>query len=76
MKTSRCFIIHSRPNAQYAALDTHILKHMRSLGYDTPKSTPSKKQYLHLEKEFLKLAKKADMSPANYDLMIWNKYSK
>ena len=76
-KTSRCFILHSRENAQYAGLDTHLLKHLRAVGIeDVPKQTPSSnKQYKRLENEVLKLARAAGMSPANYDLMIWNKYS-
>lgn len=76
-KTSRCFILHSRKDAQCAGLDTHMLKHLKEVGVENvPKQTPSsKKQYERLEKEVLKLAKAAGMSPANYDLMIWNKYS-
>lgn len=77
MKTSRCFILHSRPHARYAGLDTHILKHLRSVGVcNVPKSTPSsKKEYFRLEKEFLRLADGVNMLPSEYDLMIWNKYS-
>jgi len=77
MKTARCFVIHSRPGVRYAGLDTHILKHLRAKGiHNVPKSTPgSKKEYKRLEREVLKLADTAGMSPADYDLMIWNKYS-
>jgi len=77
MKTSRCFIIHSRKNAQHAGLDTHLLKHLRAKGIsDVPKQTPSsKKQYKRLEQEVLKLAKGAGMSPAEYDLKIWKSYA-
>lgn len=74
-KTARCFILHSRPNAQVAGLDTHILKHLRSLGYDVPKHTPTGKKYLDIEKIVLMLAKEAGMTPAEYDLHIWNQYS-
>ena len=74
-KTARCFLLHSRKNAQVAGLDTHLLKHLKNLGYDVPKSTPTGKKYLTLEKIVLSLAKEAGMSPADYDLMIWNKYS-
>lgn len=74
MKTSRCFIIHSRKNAEYAGLDTHMLKHLKSLGYDVPKSTPTRKKYLTLESVVIKLATAAGKSPAEYDLDIWNKY--
>ena len=75
MKTSRCFILHSRRNAQYAGLDTHILKFLRAQGYDAPKTTPTKKKYLELEKTFLEIAKNKRKSPADLDLEIWNAYS-
>lgn len=75
MKTSRCFIIHSRPNAPYAGLDTHMLKHLRSLGYDVPKNTPSsKKLYLTIEKIVLNLAHMEGKSLAQFDLDVWTKY--
>lgn len=74
MKTARCFIIHSRKNARYAGLDTHMLKHLASLGYEVPKSTPNKKIYLTLEDIVIKLSDEAGMTPADYDLMVWNKY--
>lgn len=76
LKTSRCFILHSRPNAKYAGLDTHILKYLRSKGIENvPRSTPGKKEYLRLEKEFLKIAEEKNMNPADLDLKIWNRYS-
>ena len=75
MKTSRCFIMHSREDAQVAGFDTHMLKYLKSLGYDVPKNTPnSKKLYLQLEKEVLKLADIAGLSAAAFDLKIWNRY--
>jgi thermostable 8-oxoguanine DNA glycosylase len=77
MKTSRCFLLHTRKGARYAGLDTHILKYLRKRGVeDVPKSTPStKKQYRRLEKEFLRLADEAGMYPADFDLKIWNQYA-
>lgn len=75
MKTARCFIIHSRENAPYAGLDTHMLKHLRSLGYDVPKNTPSSnKLYLTIEKIVLNLARESGKTPADFDLSVWNKY--
>ena len=74
-KTARCFLIHSRPDQEYAGLDTHILKFMRAKGFDVPKSTPSGKKYREIEKEFIKLAKQAKKPIAEYDLEIWREYS-
>lgn len=76
-KTARCFILHSRKGARLSGLDTHMLKHLREMGVeDVPKSTPSsKKKYMILEQEVLRLADESGMSPADYDLEVWNKYS-
>jgi hypothetical protein len=75
MKTSRCFLLHSRKNAEYAGLDTHILKFMKILGYDVPKSTPTKNKYKKIEKDFLFLVKKSGFSAQDVDLLIWNYFS-
>lgn len=75
MKTSRCFILHSRRNAQYAGLDVHILRYLGNIGYTVPKQTPAKKKYLELEKVFLEIAKEKGLSPADLDLKIWKEYS-
>ena len=72
MKTSRCFVIHSRKNANCAGLDVHILKFMNMMGYEVPKSTPNKKEYIYLEKEFLNLVKSCDKSISEIDILIWN----
>jgi len=75
-KTARCFIIHSRPDAKCAGLDTHILKFLRSKGHDVPKSTPSsKKQYKELEELFLKYTEESGQSVAEFDLGIWRYYA-
>jgi thermostable 8-oxoguanine DNA glycosylase len=74
-KTSRCFLLHTRREARFAGLDTHLLKFMRMLGYDAPKTTPVGKSYLRLEDEFLKLVDMSGMSVAKVDLLIWNYYS-
>lgn len=75
-KTARCFILHSRKDAQCVGLDTHILHFMRDLGFDVPKSTPgSKKQYMAVEKQFLKLVKMSRRSIADLDLTVWRVYS-
>lgn len=74
MKTSRFFILHTRPNAQVACLDTHVLKWLSYYtGYIVPRQTPPKKKYLELEQLFLEIARVMKMSPADLDLKIWNK---
>lgn len=74
-KTSRFFILHSREDVNVACLDTHILKWMRDIGYQAPKSTPSGNEYLRLEKNFLQEATERNIHPAVLDLEIWNYYS-
>ena len=75
MKTSRFFVLHSRKTADIACLDTHVLKYLKDLGYDVPKSTPPKNKYLKIEKQFIELTKPTGIASADLDLMIWNVYS-
>ena len=71
-KTSRFFMLWTREGCRYAALDTHILKYLRSLGYDAPKSTPtSSKKYIELENIFLKICDEKKMEPRDLDYEIW-----
>lgn len=75
-KTARCFIMHSRRDAQHAGLDTHILKWLAERYDNIPKSTPqSKKRYDDIEKLFVDEAKALGKTPADLDLEIWRKYS-
>lgn len=76
-KTSRFFVLHSRPNQRVAALDTHILKFLKDQGHKVPKSTPSKSnKYSAIEQIFLAECDKAGKTPADFDLEIWKSYSK
>lgn len=76
MKSARCFIIHTRKNAKYSGLDTHLLSFMSDLGFTVPKSTPSsKKQYLEIEKKFLGIVAQTNKTPAELDLIVWRIYS-
>lgn len=76
-KTARYFMLHTRKAQRIACLDTHVIRHMRDLGLTTQKGTPpSGPKYEALEQEFLKLADASGMSPADFDLMIWNKYAR
>lgn len=74
-KTSRFFILHTRPDVRLAALDTHIKKFMVSKGISFPKGQPKGKRYLELEQKFLKLADKSGMTVAEFDLMLWRRYA-
>jgi len=72
-KTSRFFIIWTRPEARYAALDVHILRWLRKQGYNAPKSTPqSSKRYAELEQAFLDEAEKRKKLPRELDMEIWD----
>lgn len=72
MKSARFFLLCTRPNQEVAVLDTHLLAHLRTLGYDAPKATPSSKgQYHKWEKILLDEIKKSGMTPAEYDLKVW-----
>lgn len=70
-KTSRFFMLHSRPNQEVAVLDTHILSWMRTRGWKAPKSTPPIKHYKTLEVAFLMECIWSGLTPAALDLMIW-----
>ena len=71
-KTARYFIMYSRPNAQVAALDTHILRWLQEQGYDAPKATPSSPDtYRRLEKAFLYECERRGRAPSDLDLDIW-----
>jgi endonuclease III len=73
-KTSKCFLLHSRPGIRFAGLDTHIRKFLREKGFDVPNAL-TKKRYQVLEQEFLKLCDEVGKTPADYDLELWNKYA-
>lgn len=75
-KTARFFLIHSRPDIQVAALDTHILKFLKLQGYDVPDHTPTGKRYKVLEEAFIKEANLRNRPIAEFDLAIWNYYSR
>ena len=70
-KTARFFVMWTRENQNYAALDTHILKWMNYLGWPVPKSTPSGKKYAEIERHFLAEAQKRNISARDLDALIW-----
>ena len=74
-KTARFFILHSRKESRFAALDTHIIKFLKLRGH-LPESasnvTPgSERVYARLEAAFLEEADKEGVHPADFDLAIW-----
>lgn len=74
-KTARMFLMFTRPDQEYAALDTHLLKHLRAKGINAPKTTPSGRKYRELETQFLKLVEASGMTVAEYDLKVWKEYA-
>lgn len=75
-KTSRYFVLYTRPKARVAALDVHMLKFLRVLKHKAPKDTPSSlKVYNRLQDVVLKLADKAGMTPAELDYAVWTYYA-
>lgn len=75
-KTARFFITSSRPNQKVAILDTHILKYISKHKENVPKSTPSGKKYIELEKWFLNHCEEIGIENiAEFDLQIWRQYS-
>lgn len=78
-KTARFFVLHSRPNAQVAVLDTHVLRWMvQTLGpsfdrHEIPASTPPPRAYARLEQLCIALmrAQFPGVSLAQADLLVW-----
>jgi thermostable 8-oxoguanine DNA glycosylase len=75
-KTSRFFIIWTRPEARVAVLDVHVLRWLRKQGHDVPKVTPNRKDYARIEKLFLEIVDKAGLTPRQVDEKIWMEGSK
>lgn len=71
-KTARFFILWTRPDAPYAALDIHILRWLGKMGYSVPAQTPNGKKYAELERVFLKEADDRNLSPRALDFQIWS----
>ena len=75
-KSARMFLMFTRPNQRFAALDTHVLKYLASQGHTVPKSTPpAGEKYRKLENLFLELADSSGMTVAEFDLSVWRQYS-
>lgn len=74
-KTSRFFLLWTRPGVRYAALDTHLMKFLRRLGYTTLTATPvNMNVYRALETKFLELCTKMAVEPRQLDWWVWKAY--
>ena len=76
LKTASFFIAHSRPFAEVAVLDTHILSYLadeyEELRYHIPATTPQKlRDYLTWEALFLGTACQLGVSSAELDTQVW-----
>ena len=71
-KTARFFLVHAQ-GKEYAVLDTHILRWMRSIFPDSPKATPTAQTYGKWEKLCLMMmrAEFPNHTALTADLMIW-----
>ena len=74
-KTSRFFMLWTRPGVRYAALDTHLMKFLRRLGHTKNRATPGAVgAYRRLEKIFLDLCTNIGRSPRELDFAVWESY--
>ena len=73
-KTSRFFMLHSRPDQEMVVLDVHLLRYCKQkFRMKVPKSTPSGKRYLAIEAEAVRRIKRhfPKTSFAEFDLNAW-----
>lgn len=81
-KTARFFLLNTRKNANYAVLDTHVLKWLNSLfgnWMNVPKSTPtSGSRYALWEYKAIQAMKKEypERTLAQADFEIWKTFAK
>jgi len=81
-KTARFFLLNTRKNAEYAVLDTHVLKWLNNLlgnWRSVPKSTPtSESRYALWEYEAIQAMKQEypERTLAQADFEIWKTFAK
>jgi thermostable 8-oxoguanine DNA glycosylase len=71
-KTSRWFLLWTRPGIRHAALDVHVLRWLRDQGYEAPRTTPTGERYRKLEDAFLEEADSRGLTPRELDHWIWS----
>lgn len=74
-KTSRFFVLHSRPNARVAVIDTHVLKYLKSRGHPVPSTIPTGSKYYELEGLMLQYMDASGLGRAEFDLAVWRHYA-
>lgn len=75
-KTARFFLLNTKKDMKLAVLDTHILKFLRLLGFDTPSATPSNsKEYNKWEEIWLEICEAMNINSATLDLGVWRLFS-
>lgn len=74
-KTARFFILHSRPDAKVAVIDTHMLKFLRSRGFSVPDGVPTGRRYAECEKIVIAEAEASGLTAADFDLAVWSHYA-
>jgi hypothetical protein len=74
-KTARMTVLYYDPTANCVPLDTHVLKFLRAQGYNAPKSTPTGRRYLELEKAFVAEAEKRGKTVRELDTEVWQSYA-
>lgn len=71
-KTSRFWLMWTRPNERLAALDVHVLRWLGSRGHKVPRSTPQPgPEYDRLQEIFIREADDQGMTPRELDWSIW-----
>jgi thermostable 8-oxoguanine DNA glycosylase len=76
-KTARFIVLYTDPDSQCVPLDTHILKYLRSKGFDAHKSTPpAGKKYRWFEEQFKACAIAAGKTVRELDTEVWQRYAK
>lgn len=76
-KSARMIMLYYDPKSEAVPLDTHVLKYLRQMGYNAPKSTPSAgHSYNLLEEAFQKLAKQQGKTVRQLDTEVWKSYAR
>lgn len=74
-KTAKFFVLHSRRGERVAVLDRHVHSKLRAENYSPPPFPPTNPlTYAFWEGVVLRLADRAGLTPAAYDLAAWRAF--